>query len=148
VKAVSFLQPWGWLVAEGKKRIENRKQNTKHRGPFMVHISQQTPQKYYDDARRWLDAHHLGDVVVPPLNELPRGGFIGTSSIVDVRPPAEEFGQLITENPDSLDWRWWMTEQYGYVLGEAKRCKFIEWPGNLGFWDVPDRVVKRCRIVS
>jgi hypothetical protein len=144
MKALSFLQPWGWLVANGLKPIENRKRYTTLRDQFLVHISQRTTQKYYDGARSWLVDHGLGDVVVPPLNELPHGGFIGSARICSVLDP--EWEDMFTTRADPR-LSWWMRDQYGYVLDSAKRCKFVEWPGALGFWNVPDRIVKRCGIL-
>jgi len=39
MKALSFKQPWAWLMCKGFKDIENRNWSTKFRGRIYVHAS-------------------------------------------------------------------------------------------------------------
>lgn len=38
-KVLSLLQPWASLVVTGRKKIETRSWDTKHRGPLLIHAS-------------------------------------------------------------------------------------------------------------
>ena len=37
IPALSFRQPWAWVVAKGIKPIENRNWPTEYRGLFLIH---------------------------------------------------------------------------------------------------------------
>jgi hypothetical protein len=151
MKALSFLQPWGWLVASGHKLVENRKRNTKSRGETIaIHISRGTPLAYFDDAKRWLDAHGLGHVVplIPSIGSIGHGGIVGTFEISAVLPPDVVPGMFSGIAPDITNappLRWWMRDQYGYIVGKATHHELVRCSGALGFWNVPAEIEERLR---
>lgn len=39
MRALTVRQPWAWAIAHGGKRVENRSQLWRYRGPFAVHAA-------------------------------------------------------------------------------------------------------------
>ena len=104
--ALSFRDPWGWLVASGLKDIENRNWPTKFRGRIYVHVS-----KIFDlDGLDWI-LYNTGlpeDVRRLALSmDWPRvsGAIIGEVDIVDC-----------VDKSDSP----WFVGKYGLILAAAK----------------------------
>ncbi len=85
MKALSIRQPWAWLVLHGGKDIENRTWHTKHRGQFLVHASAGCTHKQWAEAVSFaLEAGLIKHPAeVPPINDLLRGGIIGSVDLVD-----------------------------------------------------------------
>src|SRR5277367_1612250 len=73
---ISIRQPWATLIVRGIKDIENRSWPTKYRGPVLVHASlRPIALPLVDIARQFgMDL---------PQFELPLGGVIGTTNIID-----------------------------------------------------------------
>jgi hypothetical protein len=65
--ALSFWQPWAWLVAMGYKPIENRGWATRYRGP--------------DEARIRSEVLARFGIVIPEV--LPTGGIVGKADLTD-----------------------------------------------------------------
>ncbi|MDP2728980.1 MAG: ASCH domain-containing protein [Dehalococcoidales bacterium] len=105
MKALSFRDPWGWLVALGLKDVENRNWSTKFRGRIYIHIS-----KTFDlDGLDWI----LYNTALPrETRELAlrmdwprvRGAIIGEVDIIDCVKKSDspwfvgKFG-LVLSNP-------------------------------------------------
>jgi len=47
MKAISLQQPWAWAILHAGKDVENRRWNTRYRGPIAIHASAK-PQTDYD----------------------------------------------------------------------------------------------------
>lgn len=124
MKALSIRQPWAWLIIHGGKDIENRSWHTKFRGRFLVHASSGCTRKEWAEAVSFaLEAgmiKHPADV--PAIDELQRGGIIGSVELVD--------------SVDTSDSPWYMGEK-GFVLRDPKPLGFTPIKGRLGFFDVP-----------
>jgi hypothetical protein len=126
--ALSLRQPWAWMVAHGGKTIENRRWNTKFRGPFLIHAAKGMTAREYDEAVDFAEAVDPW-LHVPPRASLDFGGIIGSAEIVDVIPPHGLQGELCAH-------RWHMPEQYGFVLRNVKPLPFRALRGELGFFKV------------
>lgn len=128
MKALSIRQPWAWLIIHGGKDIENRSWHTKLRGRFLVHASTGRTRKEWADAVSFaMNAgliKHPADV--PTIDELKRGGIIGSVELVD--------------SVDTSDSPWYMGEK-GFVLRDPRPWSFIPLKGRLGFFDVPAGVL-------
>jgi hypothetical protein len=126
VKALSLTQPWAWLVIHGGKDIENRRWNTKFRGPFLIHAAKR--MHVLDDYAAAIGFADLvqPDLPIPEPDDLPRGGIVGIAELVDVLSPPLD-GQL-----QSPSWR--MLGQYGFVLRNVGSLPFQPCKGALGFW--------------
>lgn len=139
MKALSLRQPWAWMVVAGGKNIENRRWNTRFRGPFLIHAAKGMTRDEYDGAVAFArDVNPF--LAVPPFGDLERGGIVGRARLVDVIEPC-------TTEP-SLFWRpcthpWHMPAQYGFVLADVERVDFRPMRGELGLFEVFDSAVPR-----
>ncbi|QLG96669.1 ASCH domain-containing protein (plasmid) [Pseudomonas yamanorum] len=120
MKTLSIRQPWAWLIVHGGKDIENRSWLTKYRGRFLVHAGSGMTKKEYAFAAEY--AKRLG-VIVPPANELLRGGVIGSVELIDCLASHES--------------RWYMSCNKALVLCDPRPIPFFSVPGRLGFFDIP-----------
>lgn len=155
IPALSLRQPWLWAVTDLGKPIENRKWNTAYRGPFWLHASKGCTETEYLDAVHWMkDRSLVGETKrVPWWKELTRGGLCGSAVIVDVIEPLHrwpgqgesgraDIGDVIlgmskrgvTVTRDDL--RWWMPEQYGFVLRSVTTFPVIPYSGSLNFFRI------------
>lgn len=122
MKALSIKQPWAWLIIFGGKDVENRSWRTNYRGEFLVHAGKSIDYHAYD--------HLIAQGVhLPAIKDLQTGGFIGKVTITDC-----------TFNPPNR--RWYMPLPshpiHAFVLKDPKPCRFMQYPGKLNFFDVPD----------
>lgn len=131
--ALSLRQPWAWLVVHGGKTIENRRWNTRMRGPFLIHAAKGMTRDEYDDAVYF--ARHVDPrIVVPPKERLNFGGLVGRARLVDVHPPHDPVSlPALAEN---CEHPWHMPEQYGFVLRDIEPMPFQPLRGELGFFKV------------
>jgi len=67
------------------------------------------------------------DIPLPAFDDLERGGVIGRAQLVDC-----------VTNHDSP----WFAGKFGFVLQDAKPLPFLPYKGQLGFFDVPDELLK------
>ncbi|UXA36869.1 ASCH domain-containing protein [Pseudomonas juntendi] len=124
MKALSIKQPWAWLIIHGGKDVENRTWHTKLRGRFLIHASAGCTHRYWAESVSFaLNAgliKHAADV--PTIDELERGGIIGSVDLVD--------------SVDSSDSPWYMGEK-AFLLRDPKPLPFIPLKGQLQFFEVP-----------
>lgn len=132
-KALSLRQPWAWLVVEGIKPVENRVWTTKYRGPFYVHAAKGMTRQEYADCAGFCAARTEGEL--PPFDELYRGGIVGVATLINVLPPPRG-------NALSGAKKWQMDGQYGFQVTDPRRLPFTPCRGALGFWSVPESVVR------
>ena len=120
MKALSLKQPWAELIVSGKKTIEIRKWNTKHRGEFLIHASLNTNKKAEKE---------LG------YQDLPTGCIIGKATLVDVKKyKTEKEFEKDTEKHYAKGW--WTPKAHGFLLTNAKRIKIKPLKGQLNFFEV------------
>lgn len=120
MKALSIRQPWAWLIIHGGKDIENRSWHTKRRGRFLVHASQGCTKDEYARAYRY--AIGLGVTNIPRLEDMQRGGIIGSVELVD--------------SVDTSDSPWYMGQK-AFVLRDPQPLPFVRFKGRLQFFEVP-----------
>lgn len=122
MKALSILQPWAWLIVTGRKDIENRTWGTGFRGEVLIHAGKTYPKRdFKDDAEDWGDDF-------PRQREAMIGGIVGVATIVDC-----------VRKSDSK----WFNGPYGFVLRDARPLPLTPLRGQLGFFDVPDDLVRQ-----
>ncbi len=140
-RALSVRQPWAWAILFAGKRIENRSRNTNVRGDFLLHAAKGCTAKEYAAAARFMALRGLVRVagitpkqtwlpgcdppILPPLEELQRGGFVGVASLVDVVRPGDLEG-----GP------WHEPKFYGWRLDNVEAIPFRKASGLLGFFSV------------
>lgn len=123
MKALVIRQPWAWSIMHAGKDIENRSWSTKFRGRFLV-IAAKGMTKLEHCA--WWDfvmMQRLHHVSPPDLEQLHRGGIVGTVELVDV----------VTDTSSK-----WFEGPYGFVLRDPRPLSFQPFKGRLGFFDIPD----------
>lgn len=123
MKALSIRQPWAWLILHSGKDIENRSWPTRFRGRVLIHASKGMTRAEYEDGQDPLWQSGGPTIELPPIEELARGGIVGSVEIVDC-----------VEQSDSP----WFFGRFGFVLRDPKPLPFVPCPGRLGFFDVPE----------
>jgi len=118
MKALSLKQPFAELILQGKKKIELRKWNTRFRGKFLIHASQ-NPDK---EAMR-----EFG------FNELPYGFIVGEAELADVKNYKDNKREFNKDKKLHLATEKWGA--FGFILKNVKRIKEIPCKGSLGFWN-------------
>ena len=118
--ALSIRQPWAWAILYAGKDVENRSWSTHHRGPVLIHagVAFDGPAgEALQDCYEW--ARAAG--VKPPrgFDELPRGGIVGETEIVDCGTASNSQ---------------WFEGRYGFVLRNARPLPFRKCRGMLGFF--------------
>ncbi len=118
MKVLSIKQPFAELIVSGRKKIELRKWNTKFRGEFLIHASQNADKKAMEK---------FG------FNQLPLGCIVGKAVLVNVKKYAnkEEF-----DNDNNLHLADNSFGNYGFQLENATRISpIIKAKGKLNFWN-------------
>lgn len=118
-RALSIRQPWAWAILNAGKRIENRPQRWKYRGPICIHASLGGDAGEHLMAMIEIKRATDGAANVPDRYQIERGGIIGTAEIVDV----------VTESDSP-----WFFGPYGYVLDNVRPHPFIPVKGALGLF--------------
>lgn len=117
--AFSIQQPWAWAILSLGKDIENRdwrptNPGLRFRGRFLIHTGKVLDK---DGIEYLLDMGHKPPAV------LPLGGIVGMATIV----------ACVTESKSD-----WFFGPYGFVLRNVVAApNFVEYPGQLGFFNVP-----------
>lgn len=157
--ALSLTNPWPWaILGPLEKRIENRVWRTHFRGRFFLHAAKGCRASDYDFAIAWMKTAGVNPLgLAPPsLKEIPRGGIVGIATLVGVIEPvmgkrASQLGSQVTidtrafkTSAGTLDLRWHMPEQYGFVLEDVVPTTFVPCSGALGFWRVPPALAARA----
>lgn len=157
--ALSLRQPWAHAVVHGGKRIENRSlwKNCHRRGPILIHAALGMTRKEYDVAHEFAIARKLSwrPPHMQPISghrmhnpELPRGGIVGVATIVGVVPRGGRpwIGRTGVADPRDFtpeEERWWFGG-FALVLDDVRPLPFVACKGALGFFNVPDDVVRKA----
>lgn len=143
MKALSIRQPWCWAILFAGKDVENRdwhphRQNMRAALAYSIdggsgqeiylHASQGMTRREYDDfadlcCSTQIIAHMPRDISLPPFEDLPRGGIVGSFRI----------SGIVAEYKSP-----WFFGPFGLVLHDAKPLPFRPCKGQLGFFEVPE----------
>lgn len=129
MRALTICQPYASLIAEGRKRCENRRWPTSFRGMIAIHAGK---------SREWLDTLHPDE---PMPNPMPFGAVIATANLVDC--------VKLTDVIDGVlgDAYGWMLDDrhaegpYCFVLEDVTPIEPVPFRGAQGFFFFPDRLV-------
>lgn len=114
MKALSIMQPWAWLIVNGKKNIENRDWPTKMRGRIYVHAGKKMDPGAVEYIR-----NEYPDIALPDRYEL--GGIVGEVTITG----------CVEESTSR-----WFYGDYGFTLERGRPIPFRAYRGQLGFFEI------------
>jgi hypothetical protein len=150
MKALTVRQPWATLLVTGRKRIETRSRDTKHRGPLVIHAGTAMPCRigqrvtfgeYEVERDRSGLLMRSGSLGWP--YRLPLGAIVGVVNVIYTRPtdslecaPGDDERTLGDYSPGRFAW---------YTDSLARRIRPVSWKGALGLWTVPDEAVAALR---
>ncbi|PIF38645.1 ASCH domain-containing protein [Delftia sp. 60] len=125
IPALTIRQPWAWLIVHGHKDIENRECSTPFRSQLLVHSGLTMTRAYYDEITKELgNASMLPAGGLLSYDDLPRGGLVGWTSIVDgVAHSASKLKQV---------------GSFGFVLLDRRPMPFVPWRCRLQFFNLPE----------
>lgn len=135
MRCITIRPPWSLLVADGRKDIENRPRRTKIRGDVLIHSG-----KRYDKGAepRIIAACKKLGLAAPTMEEMrnaPRSAIIGVMRIRD----------CVEKREVARESRAWASGPFCYLLEQSRVfAQPIPWSGQLGFFEVPERVVARA----
>lgn len=123
MKCLSLKQPFAELLASGRKTIELRSWNTRFRGQFLIHASQNVD----------LDACSTFGIDPSPLI---KGVIIGKAILYDVKK-YENQKEFLSDQSKHMATSDYVGSKYGFLVKDAVRLKKpIYIPGRLGFFEV------------
>ena len=122
MKCLSISQPFAELIVSGKKTIELRSWNTKHRGEFFIHAPIRIRK---DDCKR-----------LKISKKLITGAIVGKAEIYDVKRYQIK-SELKLEYNKHFASKYFHDKKYGFEIKNAKKFRVpIACKGKLGFFDV------------
>lgn len=130
MKALTVRQPWPWAIMIGVKPVENRSRRFHHRGPLLIHASQQEETDMVDQVLE-LIADETGTAVSLLRNayrqQATRGAIVGAVTVTD----------CVTEHASR-----WFTGPHALVLERPQRAyRPVPCRGQLGLWQPPADVL-------
>lgn len=126
LNVLSCKQPWGELVASGRKDLEIRSRATHHRGPLAIHASARP-----DDSPAATAALELAGYL--SAKALPLGRIVAVTDLKDCWPfGKEDAGRACTP---------WSPGLWAWHLAGTRRADSEPVKGRLGIWQIPDSAV-------
>lgn len=83
MKAISYHQPYAWMLANGYLDIDDRTWPTPYRGVLAIHASKAFSEHYYYHVRYGLE------IDIPDQAELGYGVVLGQAKLVNIVKPGE-----------------------------------------------------------
>lgn len=128
IKALSFKQPFAWLIANGYLLVDDRSWGTQYRGPMLIHASKGLYKEYYE----YIKSHT--DVPIPDKDQLEYGGVVGIARLVLCSKPGalpagispEQRAHFAGVHPSS----------YGFLFAQATPLPYMLCPGKLGIFEM------------
>lgn len=127
MRALSVVQPWASLLAEGLKEFETRSWGTSYHGEIAIHASKTAPPKDV----------HVGSSIAQP-----RGVIIAVATL---------YRCYLTQNVEGIsdferEWGDWTPGRWAWALQDVRKLtKPVPANGALGLWDVPSDVEAAVR---
>lgn len=128
IKALSFKQPFAWLIAHGYLEVDDRSWGTPYRGPLLIHASKGLYEEYY----AYIKSHT--DVPIPDRDRLEYGGVVGLAQLVLCSKPEALPAQLKAEQ--RAQFAGVHRGYYGFLFEDARPLPFMRCAGKLGLFDL------------
>lgn len=132
-KAVTFLNPWGYLIARGIKPVENRTWKTHFRGRIYIHSSGKWDYRSRSMSKlfsldQWIELSKNGQDQKMIIKKLPIYAIIGEVDIVD----CVEYHSSIWAEKEPGIWKWVLKNPVLYDK------PILNVKGALSFWRYPN----------
>lgn len=157
MRALSFTQPWVWIMLNLGKNIENRTRNLgNYRGTLLMHASKKMTYDDYMKAVLFV-RERFGEEVAAKIPDfmsqhkpdhdgrsLVLGAIVGVCEVVNQLRPGGAWQPEETPRP-APDMRWYMGE-HAYLLERVRELTTpIPCKGALGLWRPPESVEAAVR---
>ena len=122
MKALSIRNPWGWLIVNGYKDIENRSWRTNYRGRIYIHAGLKADPNDFQSQREYVRS---SGIVIP--DTLATGAVIGEATLTDC-----------IDSSDSP----WFCGRYGFCLSDPVAYdQPIPYKGQLNLFEINERMI-------
>ncbi|MFQ6403461.1 hypothetical protein ACIDE9_01745 [Methylophilus sp. 'Pure River'] len=128
IKALSFKQPFAWLIANGYLLVDDRSWGTQYRGPMLIHASKGLYEEYY----QYIKSHT--DVPIPDKDKLQYGGVVGIARLVLCSKPGELPAGISREQRAHFGGV--HQEYYGFLFAQATPLPLMPCAGKLGIFEI------------
>lgn len=128
IKALSFKQPFAWLIANGYLLVDDRSWGTQYRGPLLIHASKGLYEEYYQYIK-----HHT-DIPIPDKDKLDYGGVVGIARLVLCSKPGELPAGISREQRAHFGGV--HQEYYGFLFAQATPLPLMPCAGKLGVFEI------------
>lgn len=130
MKALTVRQPWAWAIVRAGKDIENRNWHTNYRGQIAIHAAKGMTRTEYTKVVDDLQHRYNYKKEIPSYDNMVRGAIVGVADLVD----------CVSSSKSK-----WFEGDYGFVLKNVRPITPIVCSGALGFWTVPDNVLRKLK---
>lgn len=127
-KALSFKQPFAWLIANGYLLVDDRTWGTQYRGTVLIHASKGLYKEYYD----YIKSHT--DIPIPDRDKMEYGGVVGIARLVLCSKPGDLPAGISREQRAHFGGV--NQEYYGFLFEQATPLTFMPCPGKLGLFEL------------
>lgn len=141
MKAITVIQPWASLLAEGAKRYETRSWKTNYRGEILIHAGKKDPlhgmlamgEEPWADAEIALGIHGAANV----FDHLPTGAIIGKARLVNCIEITPGFAERMERNnPTEYSFGDFTPGRYAWEMKDAEDFDEPIWlSGKQGLWN-------------
>jgi hypothetical protein len=128
IKALSFKQPFAWLIANGYLLVDDRTWGTQYRGPMLIHASKGLYEQYYQHIK------FNTDVPIPDVDKLEYGGVVGIAKLVLCCKP----GELPTgvSRDQRAHFGGVHYDYFGFLFEQARPLPLLPCAGKLGIFEL------------
>jgi hypothetical protein len=127
-QALSFKQPFAWLIANGYLMVDDRTWGTPYRGPILIHASKGLYDVYYD----YLKANT--DIPLPAKENLEFGGVVGVADLVICSRP-DELPETVSRLPRA-QFKGVNKRHNGFIFEQPRLLPLMPCPGKLGIFEL------------
>lgn len=125
IKALSMMQPYAWMIAQGYVVIDDRSWNTNYRGKLAIHASKKFDLRYYT----FIAENFRIDL--PHPERFDYGGIVAVCDLVACLDPNQP-----TNVPRQCRSHFAYPGYYGLVLQNVRKTEFLKMSGKPGLFDV------------
>lgn len=141
MKAITVIQPWASLLAEGAKLYETRSWKTNYRGEILIHAGKKDPlfgiSAMSDEA--WADACIALGIhgTVNRFEYLPTGAIIGKARLVNCIEITPGFSERMRRDfPTEYSFGDFTPGRYAWAMKDAEAFDEPIWlSGKQGLWN-------------